>query len=546
MKRVMIYLLPMLLLLFISTAFSYDYTEVVQKGVDFNTCYDCHDTIKELRAMGKHSNVACENCHSGLDKHLSDPVNRPTVFTEWQACGKCHEDQFYSFMTINKHRPARDEKSQLTNRAPNPFWDKLMMGHGFTKEHALTRSHPYMLLDQFLVDRAFGGRFQPKNGWMYVNEGPKKIWDVIVDTQPETNEHKAFLKQTAAAVNPVCFQCKTQDHILDWAYLGDPNVGAPFSRKSNPVDIARSKKVQHGLNCFTCHDPHAAKPRIVRDALIKALTDPKGDTLWHNDPNRTNIDVIEMGMRGYTRKIALLEKADSKLLCGQCHVEYVCNPGTDRKTGDRVTFDSELTNHFPYKNVLNMYDHYVNKIKFTDYIHPLTGAKLVKFQHPESETYYNSKHDKAGVGCDTCHTPKIKSKKTGKEYTSHFAVTPREHIKESCLSGGCHSNWTEKDAIYSIDSVKAYFKGKLRKAEFWLDQLIDKIVEAKKEGISDDIIAKAQDYHVIAHINWEWWTAENSDGFHNPELARESITSSIDASQAGVKLIDEALQKKRK
>ncbi|MBC7197108.1 MAG: ammonia-forming cytochrome c nitrite reductase subunit c552, partial [Deferribacterales bacterium] len=405
------------------------------------------------------------------------------------------------------HRPARDEKSQLTNRAPNPFWDKLMMGHGFTKEHALTRSHPYMLLDQFLVDRAFGGRFQPKNGWMYVNEGPKKIWDVIVDTQPETNEHKAFLKQTAAAVNPVCFQCKTQDHILDWAYLGDPNVGAPFSRKSNPVDIARSKKVQHGLNCFTCHDPHAAKPRIVRDALIKALTDPKGDTLWHNDPNRTKIEVIEMGMRGYTRKIALLEKADSKLLCGQCHVEYVCNPGTDRKTGDRVTFDSELTNHFPYKNVLNMYDHYVNKIKFTDYIHPLTGAKLVKFQHPESETYYNSKHDKAGVGCDTCHTPKIKSKKTGKEYTSHFAVTPREHIKESCLSGGCHSNWTEKDAIYSIDSVKAYFKGKLRKAEFWLDQLIDKIVEAKKEGISDDIIAKAQDYHVIAHINWEWWTA---------------------------------------
>lgn len=253
-----------------------------------------------------------------------------------------------------------------------------------------------------------------------------------------------------------------------------------------------------------------------------------------------------MGMRGYTRKIALLEKADSKLLCGQCHVEYVCNPGTDRKTGNRVTFDSELTNHFPYKNVLNMYDHYVNKIEFTDYIHPLTGAKLVKFQHPESETYYNSKHDKAGVGCDTCHTPKIRSKKTGKEYTSHFAVTPREHIKESCLSGGCHSNWTEKDAIYSIDSVKAYFKGKLRKAEFWLDQLIDKIVEAKKEGISDEIIAKAQDYHVIAHINWEWWTAENSDGFHNPELARESITSSIDASQAGVKLIDEALKKKRK
>lgn len=521
-----------------------DYAKVVKKGVDYNKCYECHDTIKELRGMGKHSNLACENCHGNIDAHLKDSTNHPTVYTEWQACGKCHKEQFESFMTVSKHRPARDEKSQITNRAPNPYWDKLMMGHAFTKEHALTRSHPFMLLDQVLVDRAAGGRFQPKNGWMYVNEKPQKIWDVIVDTQPGS-EHKAFMKQTAAAVNPVCFQCKTQDHILDWAYLGDPNTSAPFNRKSNPTAMIQSKKMQHGLNCYQCHDPHAAKPRIVRDALIAALTRPEADTLWHKDPSHTNFKVIDMGMRGYTRKIAILEKYDSRLLCGQCHVEYVCNPGEDRNTGAKIGYDSPLTNHFPYKDVLQLYDHYVNQLHFTDFIHPLTGAKLVKFQHPESETFYNSKHAKAGAGCDSCHTPKVKDKKTGKVYTSHYAVTPKHDLKASCLTSKCHSNWTEEDAKYAIDSVKAYIKGKMRKAEFWLDRLIDKIVEGKNADLPADVIAKAQDYHVKAHILWEYWTAENSDGFHNPELARESLAQSIDASMAGVKLIDDALKAKK-
>lgn len=511
-----------------------------EKPVNPKTCYECHDVVKELHAGGKHKNVNCVNCHSGLKEHLADSSKHPVVDTSWEACGQCHKDQHDSFLTVSKHRPARDEKSQLTNRAPNPYWDKLMMGHGFTKEHGLTRSHPFMLLDQLVVDRAFGGRFQPKNGWTYVNEKPQKVWNVIKDADPKSDDQKVFMRQTATAVNPVCLQCKTQDHILDWAYMGDPKAGAPFSRASKPVAMIQSGKIQHGLNCYYCHDPHSAKPRIVRDALIQALTRPEADTLWAKDPNHTNIKVYDMGMRGYTRKIAILEKYDSRLQCGQCHVEYNCNPGTDTKTGEKVTFADDRTNHFPYKDVFGLYDHYKNQIHMLDFKHQLTGGLLWKAQHPESESHYNSVHAKAGVGCDTCHMEKVKGK-NGKTYTSHFAVTPKEHIKSSCLTGGCHKGWTEKDAVYAIDSVKAYTKGKMRKAEFWLDRLIDKIVEGKKAGLSEDVIKQAQDQHLRAHILWEYWTAENSDGFHNPEMARESLTQSIDESQKGIKLIDEAL-----
>ena len=509
-----------------------------EKDVKADTCYGCHATVKDLHKMGKHAKLNCSRCHSGLAKHLSGPGpdSRPSTDMSWGACGQCHKEQFESFMQEAYHRPARDEKSQLTGRSPNPYWDKLMAGHGFTKEHNTTRSHINMLVDQFAVDRAFGGRFQGKNGWNYIFD-KGRVWDVLVDKYPDNKEHKTFIPQTAAAANPVCMQCKTQDQILKWSYMGDKVDGkTTWDRTSNVVEYV--KDLQHGLNCFTCHDPHAAKPRIVRDGLIQALTRKEADTLWHKDPKHTNFKVIDMGERGFTRKIALLEKYDTRLQCGQCHVEYNCNPGTDTKTGEPVKMTDQRTNHFPYKDVFGLYEHYVNQINFLDFKHGLTGGLLWKAQHPESESYYNSKHAKAGVGCDDCHTPKMKAK-NGKMFTSHFAVTPKAILKETCLK--CHPKWTEEMARYSIDSVKAYGKGKMRKAEFHLSVLIDKIVEAKKAGLGDDVIKQAQDQHLRAHILWEYWTAENSDGFHNPEMARESLTKSVDESQKGIKLINDAL-----
>ena len=110
-----------------------------------------------------------------------------------------------------------------------------------------------------------------------------------------------------------------------------------------------------------------------------------------------------MGLRGFTRKIAILEKYDTRLQCGQCHVEYNCNAGlrparTRIPSKKTVGYDSPRTNHFPYKDVFGLYDHYVNQVSFLDFKHALTGGLLWKAQHPEAETFYNSKHAKAGVG----------------------------------------------------------------------------------------------------------------------------------------------------
>lgn len=540
----------------------------VDGAVDAKKCFECHTTVEKLHTRGVHKDVNCVYCHDVKKEHMEDPQasNRPAVHMEWEACGKCHAEEFQSFMQLDQSKPARFEKSNTTGRSPNPAWEKLMSPHGFTKEHAATRSHSVMLLDQFIVDRAFGGRFQPKSGWNYIFE-TGKVWDILEDTHPEIPTQKAFMRQTATANNPVCMNCKTADHILGWAYMGDPVEGTTWSRTSNPVQMAKS--MQHSLNCFMCHDPHSAEPRVVRDALIDSMINPEAkDNLYQQDPNKVGIEVIDMGERGFTRKIAILDKNNPRyvtLQCAQCHVEYNCNPGVNPDSKAPIKFDSPLTNHFPMKNALDLYDHYFKKIKFQDFTNMFDGAPLWKAQHPDTETFYNSKHDKAGVTCASCHTPKIKDSKGNLQYTSHFAQTPKHQLAQSCLTEQCHgvgaeknwdpkkyspsyikasTGWDEKDAIYSIDSIKGYATGKMRKAEFWLVSLIDAIAQAQLMGVDQATIKKAQEQHSKAHILWEYWTAENSDGFHNPELARESLTKSIDESMAGYKLITEAMKKK--
>jgi formate-dependent nitrite reductase cytochrome c552 subunit len=59
--------------------------------------------------------------------------------------------------------------------------------------------------------------------------------------------------------------------------------------------------------------------------------------------------------------------------------------------------------------------------------------------------------------------------------------------------------------------------------------------------VKDDVLKEARAVHDQAHTYWEWWTAENSDGFHNPDAARESLARSIDLTQGAVKKLREAM-----
>jgi hypothetical protein len=78
----------------------------------------------------------------------------------------------------------------MSGPAPDPACDLLMSAHGFTREHHLPRGHTLALLDPFVVDRAFGGRFGTNDSWRYpAGTGDFNVWDVAIDPYPDHTDH---------------------------------------------------------------------------------------------------------------------------------------------------------------------------------------------------------------------------------------------------------------------------------------------------------------------------------------------------------------------
>ncbi|MRR16777.1 MAG: ammonia-forming cytochrome c nitrite reductase subunit c552 [Deltaproteobacteria bacterium] len=483
------------------------------------TCYKCHPQIKSLKEGSRHAALPCDMCHSGLSGHLQSFQQRPVTAIDQAVCGKCHGNQAESLMRINYQAQARKEKGTPAGRSP--LQEKLLAPHGFTKEHNEPRAHVFMVTDQFAVDRFIGGRFQYKKGFAGINQ-TGKAWDVLYDTSKE-------LPETAKAGNATCIKCKTSDHILQWKYMGDKDPKAKWDRGSDILAFA--KATQNPMGCIHCHDAHGAAPRVVRDALIDAI-DQDGAKIFARG-GKTDLKVIDF--RGF-RKIGVMSKTDSRMMCAQCHVEYACNAGFEFDTGKKIGYDDRRTNHYPLKNANDILAHY-KKLNFYDFKHAVTGARLVKLQHPEAETYWGSVHDRAGIQCHQCHMPQAKDK-LGRTYTNHGVIRPIHAIKEACL--GCHPNFTEKEKHYQIEAAQNYIKGKMRKAEYWLAKLIDAYEAAQRAGVPEAALAEARERHEEAHVLWEWWTAENSDGWHNPDLARESLTASVIASKKGIEALSKA------
>ncbi|MFZ5997844.1 MAG: ammonia-forming cytochrome c nitrite reductase subunit c552 [Nitrospirota bacterium] len=506
------------------------------RPVNVSTCFNCHPEIKDFHTAGKHARVNCYHCHEALDLHLKDSKIKPPTRTDHATCGKCHREQYESFFSPNLESRAKVEKATFKSRSP--LFDKLSMPHPFTKEHDEPRSHIFALMDHLTVDRAYGGRFQLID-WTRISDAKgaeKSLWKILIDKEPTTSEQKNFILQSATAANPVCLQCKSQDHILEWKYLGDKDPRARWDRTSKVVELVRN--LSHPVNCYMCHDPHSAQPRIVRDALIQAIVDRGEGTYPYNKEKSKKTTVKKVMLRDDFRAVGLLNKPDSNIMCAQCHVEYNCNPGHmgfDPETEQKITMEDRRTNLIQWVNVFD-YQKRMEEIKFKDFKHTITGASLNKLQHPETETFWGSRHERAGVECKDCHMPRVK--RGGKIYTWHGQRSARYMLKDTCVR--CHP-WTEKEAEYQVDAIQNYIKGKITKAEFWLGQFIDTYAKAKAAGVPEDTLKEARKMHDTAHIYWEWWTAENSDGFHNPEAARESLARSIDTSQKGIKLLNDAM-----
>lgn len=283
-----------------------------------------------------------------------------------------------------------------------------------------------------------------------------------------------------------CFACKSADFI---ELLNKDGVSV------NSMKFEDLAKTEMGtISCYDCHTNTPGTVVITREHL------------------NTGLNQLDK------------EYKPGDMVCGQCHVEYYLDPET-----------KEVILPWKYGLGTDGMLEYYDKIEFKDWVHPATETNLLKAQHPEFETFQGSKHSNFGLTCMDCHMPNTENDK-GDKMRSHHWTSPLKYVESSCLT--CHSNETGGSLIAKVEDIQGKVDKKTNEVSDVLLELVNKLAEAvEKKTHSEDILNQVRDYHRKAQFKWDFVFVENSEGFHNPELAHKNLDEALDLAKKGLELL---------
>ncbi len=308
-----------------------------------------------------------------------------------------------------------------------------------------------------------------------------------------------------------CWNCKTPK-MMEWV----KQYGNGFWTKDVNEFRTQLDVRDHSIGCATCHDPQTMELRLYSEPLKDWL-------------KRSGQDVNKLS-RNEMRT----------LVCAQCHVEYYFTH-KDNGPAARPVFPWDKG-----KNPEDMYQYYKNhgpkNGPFADWVHPASKTPMIKMQHPEYETFIDGPHGAAGVSCADCHM--AYQKVDGQKISSHWWTAPlKDPNMTACRK--CHADkspeYLKQRVIYT--QKKTY------------DQLIkaqDISVKAHEAvRLANDYTGeKAPDYDALmqearemvrkGQLFWDYVSAENSVGFHNPAKALDTLMTSMECSQKAVDLAEQA------
>ena len=98
----------------------------------------------------------------------------------------------------------------------------------------------------------------------------------------------------------------------------------------------------------------------------------------------------------------------------------------EMRTGEGKTLTFPWDKGLTADNALAYYD----EIGWSDFTHKLTGAKVVKAQHPDWETYSQGVHAREGVQCADCHMPYMREGSV--KVSDHWVRSPLTNINNAC------------------------------------------------------------------------------------------------------------------
>lgn len=287
-----------------------------------------------------------------------------------------------------------------------------------------------------------------------------------------------------------CYSCKSSNNPVLWKEMGMAEYDkTPFSQLGNHIT--------EPIGCANCHETGTMRLIVTNPALEEALQRQGKD--WQT----------------FTRQEM------RSLVCANCHVEYYF-----AGEGKYLTF--------PWDNGVRVDDmiEYYEEIGFKDWSYPETESPMLKAQHPEYEFFTaNSTHYLAGVSCADCHMPYVRD--GAAKYSTHDVKSPLLNTAAAC--GQCHTN-----VDYVVGRVTEIqdqvFNTKIATEDAIVDA-INAIKAANANPKADKtLLDEARKLHRISQFMWDFVSAENSMGFHNPEEALRILAKSTDlARQAQMK-----------
>ena len=171
---------------------------------------------------------------------------------------------------------------------------------------------------------------------------------------------------------------------------------------------------------------------------------------------------------------------------------------------------------------------------------------MIKMQHPEFETFQDGPHGAAGVSCADCHMPY--QRVDGKKVSSHWMTSP---LKDPELRA-CRQCHADKTADYLRERVlytqKKCFDQLLKAQEVSVKaheaiRLANADIETNAGELHPQhqaLMAEAREMVRKGQIFWDYVSAENSVGFHNPTKALDTLMTSAECSQKAIDLAQQA------
>jgi nitrite reductase (cytochrome c-552) len=345
-------------------------------------------------------------------------------------------------------------------------------------------------LREFWSGYAFAEDFREERGHAYVLEDQIFTRRQQVTKQPGT-----------------CLHCHASMYV---AYMregkGDLIKGFEALNPLPYQEALQRVGAKHPVSCIDCHNPQTMALRVTRPGFIEGIRALKAS----------------QGVADYDVNTSATRQELRTYVCGQCHVEYYFKGAEKRLTypwAKGLSADSILA--------------YYEENGHKDFTHAISGAPVLKAQHPEFELFSQGIHARAGVACADCHMP---YKRVGAmKISDHHVRSPLLNVDKACQT--CHRTSPEELLARAHTIQDKTFEMRNLALNAVLD--LTRAIGVQKADSANPRVVAAQKYQRKAQFLTDFIEAENSMGFHADQEAARILATAINYARLG----QQALQK---